>query len=193
MESNNLLIPLSISCFSAVQLIFSLSTLLTFTMTLQSHPNSSWQRQWLWRWELTVARFCPFSLQTVLSRFSSTEGCTTDASGQAAVQSRHVSSSIGDLEAGQYYEWFLFCLSSLAYPKTVMCPPCFCFDYISCLWILLTAFSISGVTPGCSWVWWWGTVAQSFRNCLPLVSVTTNYSLIAQRCLDEKLLLDPKR
>lgn len=123
MESNNLLIPLSISCFSAVQLIFSLSTLLTFTMTLQSHPNSSWQRQWLWRWELTVARFCPFSLQTVLSRFSSTEGCPTDASGQAAVQSRHVSSSIGDLEAGQYYEWFLFCLPSLAYPKTVICPP----------------------------------------------------------------------
>ncbi|XP_074899254.1 histone-lysine N-methyltransferase SMYD3 isoform X2 [Buteo buteo] len=45
----------------------------------------------------------PFSqaqMQTLLSWFPSTEGCPADASGQTAVQSRHVSSSAGDLETG---------------------------------------------------------------------------------------------
>lgn len=143
MESNNLLIPLSISCFSAVQLIFSLSTLLTFSMTLQSHPNSSPQRQWLWRWELTVTGFCPFSLQTVLSRFSSTEGCPADASGQTAVQSRHVSSSTGDLEAGQYYKLFLFCPPPSLTPK-LSCVPLFL------LWLYLMPLD----TPHCFFHQW---------------------------------------
>lgn len=161
-------------------------------MTLQSHPNSSPQRQWLWRWELTVTHFPPFPLQTLLSWFPSTEGCPADASGQTAVQSRHVSSSAGDLETGQYCETVSSLSPSLASPGPAVPTP-LCSDCTLCLWILLAAFSISGVSPGCSWVWWWVTVAQRFRHWLPPVSVTANYSSIAQRCLNEKLLLELKR
>lgn len=154
-------------------------------MTLQSHPNSSPQRQWLWRWELTVTHFPPFSLQTVLSRFPSAEGCPADASGQTAVQSRYVSSSTGDLERGQYCELFLLCAPPSLPPK-LPCVPRFCSDCTSHLWMLFTAFSMSGVSPGCSWEWWWVTVTQRFRHWFPPVSVTANYSSIAQSCLDEK-------
>lgn len=155
-------------------------------MTLQSHPNSSLQRQWLWRWELTVTHFPPFSPQTVLSWFPSTEGCPADASGQTAVQSRHVSSGTGNLERGQYGEMLYL------YPPPLLPPKLLC-DRTPCLWVLLTTSSISGVSPGCSWVWGWVTVPQRFRHWHSPVSVTANYSLIAQRCLDEKLLLDLKR
>lgn len=91
-------------------------------MTLQSHPNSSLQRQWLWRWELTVTHFPSFPLQTLLSWFPSTEGCPAYASGQTAVQSRHVSSSAGDLETGQYCELFLLCPPP-SLPLDLPCPP----------------------------------------------------------------------
>lgn len=157
-------------------------------MTLQSHPNSSPQRQWLWRWELTVTCFPPFSLQTVLSWFPSTEGCPADASGQTAVQSRHVSSGTGNLETGQYGEIFFFYPPPF-FPAKLLCdsplmpldsPHHFfrqwCFPRLQL-----------GVVMGhcCS--------AQHFRHRHSPASVTANYSLIAQGCLDEKLLLTLKR
>lgn len=163
-------------------------------MTLRSHPNSSPQRQWLWRWELTQWHiFLLFSLQTVLSWLPSAEGCPADASGQTAVQSRHVSSSTGDFETGQCCE-MLRPHPALTSPEPAMYSLPFSSDCTLCLCIFLTTFSVVGaVSPGCSWMWWWVTVAQSFRHCLPSVSVNANCSLIAQKCLNEKLLLDLKR
>lgn len=157
-------------------------------MTLQSHPNSSLQRQWLWRWELTVTHFPPFSsidciilasIHWGLSSWCEWANCST----VKAWFLRHWK------PWNRSVWWNIFSLSpSLASPKLLCDSLLFPLDaphHFFQQWCFPRLQLVVVMGHWCS--------AQHFRHWHSPASVTANYSLIAQRYLDEKSLLVLKR